>query len=142
MARKAVLGVPVLVLVASWGFAAQPAVAAPDQPLAEVTVLPHARLAGDGAAVTASLRIVCEPNGVDGIQWEGFANAYQGDVFGYAELVLDCDGRPHVERVVIPVSAPPGAEVFTSGEATVSVFILDENTLTEYATDTRTVKVH
>lgn len=140
MLRRVVLGV-LLLLAASLGLAAQPAVAAVDRPLAEVEILPHARLADGGAALVARVRVLCQPNGVNGIQWEGFANATQGDVFGFAELALDCDGRQHVEHVVIPVSAPPGAASFTSGEATVSVFILDENTLTEYASDMRTVKV-
>jgi len=63
--------------------------------------------------------------------WDGIS---YGDITGG-------DGRRHAQNVVIPVSASPGTASFTPGKATVSVFILDENTLTEYATDTRTVKV-
>jgi hypothetical protein len=106
-----------------------------------VRILPRARLTDGGTAFAARVRIRCQPNGVNGIQWEGFANAAQGDVSGNTELALDCDGRRHVKNVVIPVSALPGTASFRPGKARVSVFILDENTLTEYATDTRTVKV-
>lgn len=140
MPRKVALGVLMLALTGSWGFAAQPAVAAPDRPLAEVTILPGARLTDDGAAITAKVRITCEPNGVNGIQWEGYANATQAGVFGFTEVQLDCDGRQHLERVVIPVLASPGPEGFAPGAVTVNVVIVDENTLTEHASDTRTVK--
>ena len=115
--------------------------AAPSRPLAEVQILPSARLADGGAAIVVRLRILCQPNGVDGIQWEGFAGVAQGDLSGWKELTLDCDGRQHVQRVTIPVSAEPGTATFAPGPATVSVSILDENTLTQHATDTRTVDV-
>jgi hypothetical protein len=141
MPRTLVAGALALLLSASWGLGAQPAEAAPHRPLAEVAILPSARLAEGGAAIVVKVRILCQPNGVDGIQWEGFANVTQGDVFGWQELSLDCDGRQHVEHVVVPVSGPPGAPAFSQDEATVSVFLVDENTLTQHATDTRTVDV-
>ena len=42
-------------------------------------------------------------------------------------------GRPHVEHVVLPVSAPPGTASFAPGSAEVTAVIMDENTLTQYA---------
>lgn len=144
MRRRTVLGVLLLVLATVLGVVAQPAVAAPgwaSRSPASVSVMPHARLVDGGAAVAVSLRIRCVPNGTDGIQWEGFVNVEQGDVFGWTELALDCDGRWHVEHVVVPVSAEPGTAAFVAGAATVTATLDDENTLTQYATDTRTVRV-
>jgi hypothetical protein len=106
-----------------------------------VTILPTARVTEGGAAITARVRILCQPNGIQGIQWEGFIDATQGDVFAWAGLPLVCDGRQHVENIALPVSAPPGTASFTLGDATVRAVIQDENTLTDYASDARTVKL-
>ena len=142
MFRKTVIGLIALLLVAAtWGLAAQPAGAATGPPLARVTILSTAHLMDGGAAIAARLLVRCRPNGTDGIQWEGFVNATQGDVFAWAELPLVCDGRPHVEHVVLPVSAPPGTASFAPGTAEVTAVIMDENTLVQYAGDARTVKV-
>ena len=144
MRRRTVLGVLLLVLASVLGVVAQPAVAVPgwsSRTPAAVSVMPHARLVDGGAAVAVSLRGRWVPNGTDGIQWEGFVNVEQGDVFGWAELSLECDGRWHAQRVVVPVSAEPGTATFVAGPATVTAMLDDENTLTQYATDTRTVTV-
>ncbi len=143
MLRKAMVALPMLCLAAS-GIAA---VAAPQRPvaersLAEVRILPHAHLVDGGATITVRVRMRCEPNGTDGIQWEGYIWARQGDVFAWAGLPLVCDGRQHVEAVKLPVSAPPETMWFTRGLATVNVSVVDENNmLTEYAADMRTVTV-
>jgi len=141
MRRKAILGIPMLLLATSWGLTAQPAGAVTERPLAQVSILPIARPTDGGAAITVKVRISCQPNGINGIQWEGFIDATQGDVFAWAGLPLVCDGRQHVEDVVLPVSAPPGTAFFTRGDATVRAVVQDENTLTTYASDARTVKV-
>ena len=130
-----------LLFAASWGVTAQPAGAATERPLAQVTILPTARVSQGGATITARVRLLCQPNGIEGIQWEGFIDATQGDVFAWAGLPLVCDGRQHVENIALPVSAPPGTAAFTFGDATVRAVILDENTLTYYARDARTVKL-
>ena len=130
-----------LLLAASMGLTAQPARAATDRPLAQVTILPTGRLTDGGAAITVRVRYLCQPNGINGIQWEAFISATQNDVFAWTGPALICDGRQHVEAVVLPVSAPPGTASFTSGEATVIAIIQDENTLVTYASDARTVKV-
>lgn len=111
----------------------------PSPRVAEVSVMSTAQLVSGGDALTTTLRLRCEP--VPGIQWEGFVNAEQGDVFAWAELSLVCDGRWHTQSVTLPVSAPPDTAWFVPGRATVSVFLIDENTLTEYARDVRSVRV-
>ncbi len=136
MLRNAILGSLTLLFAASWGLAAQPAGAATAAPLAQVTILPTAALDDGGQLMTVRLRILCQPNGTNDIQWEGFVDATQPGVFGWTELELDCDGRQHVEEVVLS-----GTPSFTTGDAMVSVVIQDENTLTSYASDARTVKV-
>ena len=139
MLRKMALGFIALLVAAMSGLVAQPAAAATRQSVAEVTVLPAAHLTDGGAAITVRLLVRCRP--VDGVQWEGFVNATQGDVFAWAGLPLVCDGRRHLVHVVLPVSAPPGTAEFTRGAAEVSAVIMDENTLVEYADDARSVKV-
>lgn len=139
MVRKMVRGLIALLVAGMSVLAAQPAVAVTRQPVADVTILPAAHLTDGGAAITARLLVRCRP--VDGVQWEGFVNVTQGDVFGWAGLPLVCDGRRHVVHVVLPVSAPPGTAEFTRGAAEVSAVIMDENTLVEYANDVRSVKV-
>lgn len=141
MSRKLAVTVLTLMLSASWGVGAQHAVGAPSRPLAEVRILPTSSLVDGGGSIAVKVRILCQPDGVDGIQWEGFAGVTQGDVAGWKELSLDCDGRQHVQFVLVPVSAEPGTAAFSTGTADVSVYILDENTLTQHATDGRTVKV-
>ncbi|WP_199423070.1 hypothetical protein [Actinotalea solisilvae] len=144
MRRRTVLGVLLLALVTVLGVVAQPAVAAPgwaSRSPAGLTIMPHARLVDGGAAVSVSLRIRCVPNGTDGIQWEGFVNVEQGDVFGWKELGLRCDGRWHTQHVVVPVSAEPGTETYVAGPATVTAMLDDENTLTQWAMEVRTVTV-
>lgn len=139
MVRQIVRGVIALLVAAMSGLAAQPAVAVTRQPVAEVTILPVAHVTDGGAAITARLLVRCRP--VDGVQWEGFVTVTQGDVFAWAGLPLVCDGRRHMVHVVLPVSAPPGTARFTRGAAEVSAVIMDENTLVEYASDARSVKV-
>lgn len=136
MRRRAVL---VLLFLLPLGLAAPPAAAAPPRSTAEVSVLPTARLAEDGASITVRLRVLCRPDAT--IQWEGFVSASQGDVLGWGQPALTCDGRRHVVDVVLPVSAEPGTASFRRGTATVTAWMVDENTLTEYARDVRTVAV-
>jgi hypothetical protein len=100
-------------------------------------ILPAARLADGGTAITARVRILCRPNGT---LWEGFINATQGDTFTLAGLPLTCDGRPHVEAVTIAVN-DPATGTFEAGDVIVSASILDEDTLTVYAQDTELVSV-
>lgn len=140
MFRK-LLVIPALVL-ALLGALAAPAAAHPaPRTLADVRVVPVARVADQGASVVVRVRLRCVPNGSDGIQWEGFVNVDQGDTFGWAGLPLVCDGRPHVVSVVVPVSAEPGTASFTRGRAQADVMLMDENTLTWYAHDVRRVSV-
>ncbi len=144
MLRRAVVALSTMILVA--GLGAGPAGAATHGPtagrsLAHVSILPNAHLIDDGAAIAVRLRVRCQPDGTNGIQWEGYISARQGDVFAWAGVPLICDGRQHVTDVALPVSAPPETAWFTRGRATVLVSIVDENTLIEYATDTRTVKL-
>ncbi len=137
MLRKAAPGVMLLV-AASLAFGAQTAGAATERPLAEVTILPIASLTEDAAAIIAKVRILCQPN--DDILWEGFLNATQGDATSFTGLPLICDGRQHVQDVVLPVDDPT-VMTFERGEATASAFILDENTLDLHASDTQVVNV-
>ncbi|GCE76850.1 hypothetical protein [Cellulomonas biazotea] len=142
MLRKAMLTIPVLLLAAAGGLAAPTASAAPPPvPPADVRVMPMAHVGDDGASLTVRVLLVCQPDGTDGIQWEGFVNASQGDTFAWAGLPLRCDGRRHVVTVDLPVSAPEGTASFTRGTADVTVVLMDENTLTTYADDQRTVRV-
>jgi hypothetical protein len=101
-----------------------------------VTILPTARLDDSGRLITVGVRILCQPNGVNGIQWEGFISATQRGAFAFAGLPLVCDGRPHVQAVELS-----GTALFTPGAAAVNAVIQDENTLTTYASDARTVRV-
>ena len=137
MRRTAISGAIVLV-AASVVFCTPAAAAATERPLAEVTILPIAHLAGDGTAISAKVRIRCQPN--DDILWEGFLNATQSEATSFTGLPLTCDGRQHVQDVLLPIGDPTVMS-FERGTATVSAFILDENTLDLHATDTRTVKL-
>jgi hypothetical protein len=133
--RQAILGVPVLLVAASLAFGAGPAQAAKEKPLVEVAVLPVAHLADNGT-MTAKWRVTCAP-APDGIQWESFVIVGEGDITSFAQPPLPCDGRPHVEDVVFAATEIP----FLRADADVNAFVLDENTLDVYASDTRTVKV-
>lgn len=139
MLRKIARGLVVLLVAGMAGLSAQPATAATERPVADVTILPRAHVTDGGASITVRLLVRCRP--VDGVQWEGFVNVTQGDVFAWAGLPLVCDGRLHMAHVVLPVSAPPDTAWFTPGGAEVSAVIMDENTLVEYANDARSVRV-
>lgn len=155
MRPTSVLRTSVLVAAASWALVLPPAAsAAPPavttapstvvtggRPLATARVLPHARLVDGGKTVIARIRIMCQPNGVDGIQWEAFADADQEDATAFTEVILTCDGRPHVYDVVLPASEIIGSGQFTRGAVQVSIYVQDENTLTLHATDIRTVRL-
>lgn len=142
MLRRSIIGGLVALLVAAtWGVVAQPAAAATGEPQARVAILSPAHLLDGGEALAVRVVATCTANGTEGIQWEGFVNATQGDVFAWAGLPLVCDGRPHVQHVVLPVSAEPGTAAFTRGTAQVTAVVMDENTLTTYADAARTVRV-
>ena len=134
----------ILAVAISMGLGAQTAVACPMRPLADVKILPGAKLAADGMTISTKVRFLCRE--VDGIQWEGFLSANQGNVAGGTELSLLpgtagglCDGRQHVETFVLHVF---GFVPFEPGRTTVSAVIQDENDMLKvYATDERTVKL-
>ncbi|MGN8552241.1 UNVERIFIED_CONTAM: hypothetical protein OHV15_06630 [Microbacterium sp. SLM126] len=119
------------------GLGAQSATAAPPGTVADVEILPTAFLSDDGSAIAARVRTLCAP---DGTVWEGYIPVMQGAVFSSAELRLVCDGRPHVQKVLLDVIAPAEGE-FTRGEAEISAVIVDEGTLTPFDRDTETVRV-
>ena len=143
MLRKAIPAV-IFMVAASLGLGAQTVVASPVRPPAEVKILPGGKLAADGAMFSLKVRILCRP--IDGIQWEGFLVATQGEVGGGTELNLlpgsaggICDGRQHVETVAVHIY---DFVPFERGEATVSAVIQDENDMLKiYATDARTIKL-
>jgi hypothetical protein len=139
MLHRSTVPITVLLLAAAGGLAAPAASAAPPAPLAEVRIMPMAHLDDDGASLTVRVRVLCRPD--DAVQWEGFVSATQGDTFAWAGLPVRCDGRRHVQTVVLPVSAPEGTAAFTRGRASVSAVLQDENTLTTHAQDERTVAV-
>lgn len=134
MLRRMLFGLVTLLVAATAGLAAQPAAAATGRPPAHVSIISTTHLSGDGRSITVRLLVQCRP--VDGIQWEGFINATQVGVFAWGELPLVCDGRPHIENLTLD-----GTGTFTPGTAEVSAVIMDENTLDQYASDARTVKV-
>lgn len=131
-------GIPlaILVVLGSLGLGAQQATAAAPGTLADVEVLPTASLSDDGTAVTVRVRSLCQP----GIQWEGFINGAQGAVTAFEELSLVCDGRQHVQTVVLPVLNPEGPN-FVPGDVAVSADIIDEDTLTVIDSDTEIIRV-
>lgn len=149
--RSATRGLPVLIIAALLSVAAEPTVAT-SQPVAAVEVpatarpprvaavdvLPTVRLDAGGIAVVARVRTLCQPNG---ILWEGFINITQGDLQVLAGLPLICDGRHHLTQVEIRIGDPNTATLFVRGEATVGAVIMDEDTLTPYATEIQRVKV-
>lgn len=118
------------------GLGAPSAAAAPPGTLADVDVLPVASLSDAGSAVTVRVRTLCQP----GVLWEGFINAIQGAAASFEELPLVCDGRQHLQTVVLPVVNPDGPD-FAVGEATIRAVIMDEDTLTVVGSDTQAVKV-
>ena len=130
--------IPIALLVVGGflGLGAQsPAMASPAT-LADVDILPTASLSDNGSAVTVRVRTLSQP----GTLWEGFINADQGGAAAFEELSLVCDGRQHVQLVVIPVLNPDGPN-FAPGEVTISAVIVDEDTLTVFGSDTQTVRV-
>ena len=96
-----------------------------------------ASLSDDGSAIAVRVRTLCA---ADGTVWEGYITAMQGAVFSFAELRLVCDGRPHVQTVLLDVVAPAGTD-FTPGAAEIDATIVDEGTLTPFDRDTETVRV-
>lgn len=134
MLRKALLGFLILLLATSWGLTSQPGVAAAAPRLARVAILPVASHTDGGRSVTIRVQIMCVPGGTN--QWEGAFYSTQ-PMLDAGGVVLPCDGRPHVQAIVLH-----GTEVFTGKVLTVQAFIIDENNfLTVEASDTRTVKV-
>jgi hypothetical protein len=134
--RKTISAVMLLSL-SLLGLGAQSAAAAPPGTVADVEILPTAFLSDDGSAITARVRTLCAS---DGTVWEGYITAMQGAVFSSAELRLVCDGRPHVQTVLLDVVAPAGGD-FTLGAAEISAVIVDEGTLAPIDRDTETVRV-
>ena len=127
------LAVPVLVAVPT-AAGASPG-ASTKRPVASVVIRPVAMLA-DGGSLKARVRIMCQPNGH---VWEAYLNAEQGAVESSTGISVTCDGRPHVENVEF-VGDLAGA--FERGKAIVQASVVDEDDfLTEYASDTRTVLV-
>lgn len=148
MLRTAKAPITILLLAAAGGLTASAASAAaptappgPPGPTADVRVMPMAHLVDGGASLAVRVRVVCSPASGDAVRWEGFVSATQADTFAWAGLPVRCDGRPHVESAVLPVSAPEGTAAFTRGRATVTAVLQDEDTLTTYAQDERTVAV-
>lgn len=135
MLRKAILGFLILLLAAS-GLTLQPTGATAAPPLARVTVLPNGTRTDNGRSLTVRVSITCAPYGTNGIQWEGAFYSIRPALDG-EWVPLVCDGRPHVEDIVLY-----GMDPFTEDVVTVYAVIMDENDgLKRYATDTRTVKV-
>ena len=144
MLRRAIPAV-ILMVAASLGIGTQAAVASPVRPLAEVKILPNARIAADGATMTARVRIPVPAQrrhpvgGLLGATTQGAAEA--GTELGLLPGTAGgiCHGRQHVETYVLYVD---DSVQFKRGNATVNAVIQDENNgLKVYATDTRTVRL-
>ncbi|MBN9186800.1 hypothetical protein [Microbacterium sp.] len=134
--RKKIAAAVVLSL-GLFGPGIQPASAAPPSIRADIEILRTASLSADGSAVTVRVRSLCAD---DGTVWESYITAQQDAVFAYADPMLVCDGRRHVQTVTLDVIAPPGQRL-KRGTIEVDARIVDEATLTPVATDVATVRV-
>ena len=136
MLRNTKIGLALLALATSLVLATEPQGSATAQPLAKAHILRVATLANGGASLTVRTRIRCQPNGD---VWEAYLTATQGNIKSFTSIPVTCDGRPHVTPATF--SADPTG-TFKRGHATVHVSVVDEdNNLTEFASDTRRVKV-